>query len=150
MFLTPHAPHAPYTPAPRHAGTLAGLKQVSTTATAPCPLLAPSHTVIITQCTTAFPPLSERPRRDDNTAVVVLCPQPIDPAFNLPTALQELLPGACDASHRAPFAGIHDDGQWFRLQLQRQLKRESSCRTKSPASASSRSSHRQPQDTARS
>ena len=27
MFLTPHAPHAPYTPAPRHKGLLAGLKQ---------------------------------------------------------------------------------------------------------------------------
>ena len=27
MFITPHAPHSPYTPAPRHAGTLAGLKQ---------------------------------------------------------------------------------------------------------------------------
>ena len=25
MMLTPHAPHAPYTPAPRHRGTLAGL-----------------------------------------------------------------------------------------------------------------------------
>ena len=40
-----HAPHAPYTPAPRHKGTLAGLKQ------------------------------------------------PVDPAFNLPDALQQLLPG---------------------------------------------------------
>ena len=27
MFLTPHAPHEPYTPAPRHKGTLAGLTQ---------------------------------------------------------------------------------------------------------------------------
>ena len=27
MMLTPHAPHEPYTPAPRHAGTLAGLRQ---------------------------------------------------------------------------------------------------------------------------
>ena len=27
MFVTPHAPHSPYTPAPRHAGTLSGLRQ---------------------------------------------------------------------------------------------------------------------------
>lgn len=27
LFLTPHAPHSPYTPAPRHKGTLAGLTQ---------------------------------------------------------------------------------------------------------------------------
>ena len=27
MMLTPHAPHAPYTPAPRHKGTLKGLVQ---------------------------------------------------------------------------------------------------------------------------
>jgi hypothetical protein len=25
MMLTPHAPHEPYTPAPRHKGTLKGL-----------------------------------------------------------------------------------------------------------------------------
>ena len=27
MWVTPHAPHAPYTPAPRHKGTLSGLRQ---------------------------------------------------------------------------------------------------------------------------
>lgn len=45
MMLTPHAPHEPYTPAPRHLGTLSGLVQ------------------------------------------------PDDPAFNMPDALQKLLPG---------------------------------------------------------